>query len=130
MRGREAFDPGFGKGARLSEVAQWPRPDRPEPRLQAAWYDNAVCGLGSCHREDHRDTFKTPSPRRVSRLHEQRNRGLSETSASRHPRQPLHPQEERAVAQGTPPCAISFYADQRVVAQPDRGMVLDLAGAV
>jgi hypothetical protein len=28
----------------LSEVAQWPRLDRPEPRLQAARHDDAVCG--------------------------------------------------------------------------------------
>src|SRR5216683_459805 len=44
MRGRKAFDPGLGASAGLSEVAQWPRLDRPEPRLQAARYDNAVCG--------------------------------------------------------------------------------------
>jgi hypothetical protein len=42
MRGRKAFDSGFGASAGLSEVAQWPRLDRPEPRLQAAWHDNAV----------------------------------------------------------------------------------------
>jgi len=44
MRGRKAFNPGFGASAGLSEVAQWPRLERPEPRLQAAWHDNAVCG--------------------------------------------------------------------------------------
>ena len=61
----KSFDPGFGASAGLSEVTQWPRLDRPEPRLQAAWYDNAVCGARSRHRKDHRDAFKTPSPRRV-----------------------------------------------------------------
>ena len=35
---------GFGASAGLSEVAQWPRSDRPEPRLQATWHDNAVRG--------------------------------------------------------------------------------------
>src|SRR5450631_3304200 len=46
MRGRKAFNPGFGASAGLSEVAQWPGPDRPEPRLQAARHDHAVCGAG------------------------------------------------------------------------------------
>src|SRR5712664_3698979 len=69
VRGRKAFDPGSGASAGLSEVAQWPRLDRPEPRLQAAWHDNAVCGARSRHRKDHSNAFKTPSPRRVSRLH-------------------------------------------------------------
>ena len=69
MRGRKAFDPGFGASAGLSEAAQRPRPDRSKPRLQAARHDNAVCGAGSRHRKDHRDAFKTTSPRRVSRLH-------------------------------------------------------------
>jgi hypothetical protein len=73
MRGREALDPGFGASAGLSEVAQWPRLDRPEPRLQAAWHHNIVCGARSRHRKDHRGSFKTTSPRRVSRLHEQRH---------------------------------------------------------
>ena len=36
--------PGFGASAGLSEVAQWPRLDWPEPRLQAARHDNAICG--------------------------------------------------------------------------------------
>src|SRR5712691_2966776 len=71
MRRRKALDPGFGASAGLSEIAQWPRLDRPEPRLQAAWHDNTVCGARSLHRKDYRDAFKTPSPRRVSRLHEQ-----------------------------------------------------------
>src|SRR6516165_550667 len=77
MRGREALDPGFGASAGLSEVAQWPRLDRPEPRLQAAWHHNIVCGAGSRHRKDHRRSFKTTSPRRVSRFHEQCHRRLS-----------------------------------------------------
>src|ERR1700751_1468182 len=70
------------------------------------------------------------SPRRVSRLHEQRHRGLSGPKASRHPRQPQHPQEKRTLAQGPPQRAISFHADKCVLAQSGRGMVLDLAGAV
>src|ERR1700751_1518717 len=78
MRGQKAFDPGFGASAGLSEVTQRPGPDRPEPRLQAARHDHAVCGAGSCHRKDHRDAFETPSPCRVSRLHEQHHRGLSD----------------------------------------------------
>src|ERR1700737_1653692 len=77
MRGRKAFDPGFGASAGLSEVAQWPRLDRPEPRLQAAWHDNTVCGARSRHRKDHCDAFKTAPPRRVSRLHKPRHRGFS-----------------------------------------------------
>jgi transposase len=64
MRGREAFNSGFGASAGLSEVAQRPRFDRPEPRLQAAWNDNAVCGARSRHREGHRNAFETPPPRR------------------------------------------------------------------
>src|SRR5450755_1593550 len=94
----KAFDPGFGASAGLSEVTQRSGPDRPEPRLQAARYDHAVCGAGSRHRKDHRGAFETPSPFRVSRLHEQHHRGLSEPPASRHPRQPQHPQEERGLA--------------------------------
>ena len=43
---------------------------------------------------------------------------------------PQHPQEERALAQGASQCAISFHADQRVLAQSGRGMVLDPAGPV
>src|SRR6266540_3868535 len=124
------LDPGFGASAGLSEVAQWPRLDRPEPRLQAAWHHNIVCGARSRHRKDHRGSFQTPSPRRVSRLHEQRHRGLSGPKASRHPRQPQHPQEKRALAQGPPQRAISFHADKCVLAQSSRGMVFDLAGAV
>src|SRR5450759_443196 len=115
---------------RLSEVAQWPRLDRPEPRLQAAWHDNTVCGARSRDRKDHRGSFKTASSCRVSRLHEQRHRSFSEPPASRHPRQSQHPQEERALAQGAPQCAISFHADKCVLAQSGRGMVLDLAGTV
>src|SRR5207245_9072670 len=84
----------------LSEVTQWPRLDRPEPRLQAAWHDNTVCRARSRHRKDHRGSFKTASPHRVSRLHEQRHRGFSGPPASRHPRQPQHPQEKRTLAQG------------------------------
>src|SRR6266516_3213893 len=41
-----------------------------------------------------------------------------------------HPQEKRALAQGSSQCAISFHADKRILAQSGRGMVLDLAGAV
>src|SRR5271156_6455468 len=52
MRGREALNPGFGASAGLSEVTQWPRLDRPEPRLQAAWHHNIVCGARSRHRID------------------------------------------------------------------------------
>src|ERR1700678_1521753 len=70
VRGREALDPGFGASAGLSEVAQWPRLDRPEPRLQAAWHHNIVCGARSRHRKDHRRSFKTTTPHRISRLHE------------------------------------------------------------
>src|SRR5882672_10078960 len=66
-----AWTKSLRSSAGLSEVAQWPRLDRPEPRLQAAWHDNTVCGARSLHRKDYRDAFKTPSPRRVSRLHEQ-----------------------------------------------------------
>jgi hypothetical protein len=51
-------------------------------------------------------------------------------SASRHSGQPQHPQEERAMAQGPSQRAISFHADKRLLAQSDRGMVLDLARAV
>src|SRR6476646_4545686 len=112
MRGRKALDPGFGTSAGLSEVAQWPRLDRPEPRLQAAWHDNAVCGARSRHRKDHRGPFKTASPCRVPRLHGQRHLGVSGPPASRHPRQSQHPQEERALAQDPSQCAISCHADK------------------
>ena len=37
MRGRKAIDPGLGASARLSEVAQWPRLDRPEPQVEV-WF--------------------------------------------------------------------------------------------
>src|SRR5450759_371704 len=90
MRGRKAIDPGFGASAGLSEVAQWPRLDRPEPRLQAPRHDDAVCSARSRHRKDHRDAFKTAAPRRVSRFHGQRHRGFSGPQASCHSRQPQH----------------------------------------
>src|SRR6478736_4364373 len=93
-------------------------------------HHNIVCGARSRHRKDHRNAFKTPSPCRVSRFHEQPHRGLSEPPASRHPRQPQHPQEERGLAQGPSQCEIPFHADQRLLAQPGRGMVLNIAGAV
>src|SRR6266568_3429668 len=95
---------------------------------EAAWHDDTVCGARSRHRKDHRGAFKTAAPRRVSRLHGQRHRGFSGPEASRHPRQPQHPQEKPTLAQGPPQCAISFYADKRILAQSGRGMVLDLAG--
>src|SRR6202048_1515129 len=59
-----------------------------------------------------------------------RRRGFSGPEASRHPRQPQHPQEKRTLAQGASQCAVSFHADKRVLAQSGRGMVLNLAGAV
>src|SRR6185312_7356381 len=43
--------------------------------------------------------------------------GLSGPKASRHPRQPQHPQEKRTLAQGPPQRAISFHADKCVLAQ-------------
>src|SRR6516165_4837634 len=67
VRGRKALDPGSGASAGLSEVAQWPRLDRPEPRLQAAWHDNAVFSARSRHRKAHRNALKTASPRRVGK---------------------------------------------------------------
>src|SRR5487761_2753419 len=70
----KAIVPGFGASAGLFEVAPWPRLDRPEPRLQAAWHDNAVCGACRPHRQDHHDAYKTAALRRVSRFHEQRHR--------------------------------------------------------
>ena len=76
--------------------------------------------------KDHRGAFKTASAHRVSRLHEQRHRGLSGPLASRHPRQPQHPLEKRALAQGPPQRALTFHANKRVLAQSGRGMVLDL----
>ena len=79
-------------------------------------------------RKDHRGPFKTASPHRVSRLHEQRHRGFSGPLASRHPRQPQHPLEKRALAQGPPQRALSFHADKRVLARSGRGLVLDLQG--
>src|SRR5665811_227435 len=82
MRGRKALDSGFGASAGLSEVAQWPRLDRPEPRLQASRYDDTVRSARSRHRKDHRHSFKTASPRRIPRLHEQRYRGFSGPPAS------------------------------------------------
>src|SRR5499427_8543951 len=60
MRRREALDPGLGASPGLFEVAKWPRLDRPEPRLQAPWHHNIVCGARSRHRKDHRGSFKTP----------------------------------------------------------------------
>ena len=48
--------------------------------------------------------------------------------ASRHPRQPQHPLEKRALAQGPPQRALSFHADKRVLARSGRGLVLDLQG--
>jgi transposase len=54
-------------------------------------HDDTICSARSRHRKDHRNAFKTPSPRRISRLHEQRHQGLSGPPASRHPRQSQHP---------------------------------------
>ena len=61
---------------------------------------------------------------------DQRDRSIPEPPASRHSRQPQHPQEERGMARGTSQCEISFHAHQRVLAQSGRGVVFDLAGAI
>ena len=45
-----------------------------------------------------------------------------------HVRQPQHPLEKRALAQGPPQRALTFHANKRVLAQSGRGMVLDLQG--
>ena len=55
---------------------------------------------------------------------------ISEPPASRHSRQPQHPQEERGMAPGTSQCEISFHTHQRVMAQSGRGVVFDLTGAI
>ena len=112
------------------KVAQRPRPDRPKPRLQASRYDDAVRSAGSRHRNDHRNSLKTASPRRISRLYEQRHRGLSGPPASRHSRQSQHPQEKRTMAEDPSQRPISFHANKRVMAQSGRGMVLNPARAV
>src|SRR6202011_345670 len=39
---RKALDPGAGAGTGLSEVSQWPRAQRAEPRLQAARHLDSV----------------------------------------------------------------------------------------
>ena len=41
---QKAFDPGLGAGARLSEVAERTRLDRPKPRLSAPRYHDVVRG--------------------------------------------------------------------------------------
>ena len=61
---------------------------------------------------------------------DQRHRSFSGPPASRHPRQSQHPQEERGMARSTSQCAIPLHADQRVLAQSGRGLVLDLAGPI
>ena len=71
---RKAFDPGVGACARLFEAAERLRPDRPEPRLQAARHHDLVRSARSRHRQDHRGAFQAPPPCRVPRLHEQRRR--------------------------------------------------------
>jgi len=116
---------------RLSEVAQWPRLDRPEPRLQAAWHDKRCLRRSkSATGKDHSNAFKTPSPVEFLDFMNSVTTAFPEPQASRHPRQPQHPQKERALAQGPSQCAISFHADKRLLAQSGRGMVFDLAGAV
>lgn len=65
-----------------SEVAERPRLDRPEPRLQGARDDHAVRAVGSRYRKDYRDAFDAPPRRRGSRLHEQRHGGFSKPPAS------------------------------------------------
>src|SRR5580765_4009590 len=50
----KAADPGPGAGARLFEAAERTRPDRAEPRLQAAWDHDLVRSTRSRHRQDHR----------------------------------------------------------------------------
>src|SRR6478609_8878450 len=106
---RKALDPGLGKSPGLSETAQRQVPDRAKLRLQAARHHHAVCSAGSRDREDPCDAFETTSPGRVSRLHGSRDLSISEPPASRHSRQPQHPQEERGMAPGTSQCEISFH---------------------
>src|SRR5690348_6482012 len=58
------------------------------------------------------------------RLHEPAGSSLSEPRTSRHPGQPQHPQEERALAQKASLGAVSLYADPGILAQSGRDLVL------
>ncbi|MEZ5888831.1 MAG: IS630 family transposase [Xanthobacteraceae bacterium] len=51
LRRRKAFDPGAGACPRLSEAAERPGADRPQPRLQAQWHHHAVRRLRGGHRQ-------------------------------------------------------------------------------
>ena len=98
---------GSGASAGLSEVAQWPRLDRPEPRLQAAWHDNAVCGARSRHRK----IIATHSKRRrrvgfsTSWMASPR---LSRTASFTSSSTASTPTKERALAQGHPNVQFHF----------------------
>jgi transposase len=78
----------------LIRGAKRPCPDRPEPRLQAAWHDDAVRRAPGRYRKSHGLAFKTAPSRRVPRLHGQCRRDFSGSGASRHPGQPQHAQKE------------------------------------
>ena len=100
--------------------------DRPEPRLQAAWHDNTVCGARSRHRKIIAAHLKRR--RRIEFLDFMNSVTAAFPGRQLHVRQPQHPLEKRALAQGPPQRALTFHANKRVLAQSGRGMVLDLQG--
>jgi hypothetical protein len=133
MRGRKAFDPGFGALERAQGYLKLPNGraltgqshdyKRHGTTTLFAALDVATGKIIAAHSKRRRRIEFLDFMSSVTR-------GFSEPPASRRPRQPQYPQEERTLARGPPKRAISFHADKHVLAQSGRGMVLDFAGAV
>jgi len=129
MRGRKAIRSSFGASAGLSEVAQCAPLDRPG-------HDYKRHGTTTLLQRS-----KSP-PERSCATHSKRRAAssfsISWTASPRLFRTASFmsfsttstPTRKTNIGSRPPQCAISFHADQRVLAQSGRGMVLDLARAV
>ena len=73
---------------------------------------------------DHPQPARTEAPQGIPGLHERAGRRLPEPGAARGAGQPQHaPQEGRAMAGLPSPRAFPLHADQRLLAQPGRGVL-------
>jgi len=114
----------FGASAGLSEVAQWPRLDRPDHDYKRHGTTTLFVSARSRHRKDHR--YYSKRRRRVEflRFHETASPPLFQIASFTSFLDNLkHPQEKRTLAQGHPNVRFHFTPTSRVLAQSGRGMV-------
>src|SRR3972149_1423962 len=92
-RGREARYPGPGAGPRMAEAAQWRGAARAYPRVQAAWDDDLVRGLGGPHRDRSRGPLPPAPTPGVPRLYEPAGGPVPRHRAAPRPGLPQHPHD-------------------------------------